>query len=651
MPLSRPLILFKALNQLGPGPLALNALYRLGVRSGHYRRLEDRALKYIESQKLPGRMQPLVKLPDRKDLLQVLGEDGKASLLAEAEEIMEGRVRLFGAEPVSLQLIPGVPLHHWTQYEVQPQLLAGKVSAFQDIKFLWEPVRFGWAYALGRAWHLSQDDGYAAAFWKYYEEFTAGSPACLGPHWMNGQEVALRMMALIWAGQVMEAAPSSTPERRAALLCSISQHAARLPHTLIYARSQNNNHLITEAAGLYTAGLALGNTAWRSLGWKWLNWALQRQISGYGEYIQHSSNYHRVMLQTALWVDSTRDMPWPHPTLQSLERAAHFLFSMLDPVTGHVPNLGANDGALILPLSSTPFADFRPTVQAAARAFLKTQMPSGPWNETALWLGLPPASRTYEPEHYLSDNLRGHESWGSLRASRFPSRLGHMDQLHLDLWWRGMNIACDAGSYLYNAPPPWDNPLVSTRVHNTVTVDGRDQMTRGGRFLALDWFPAYSRASVESNPTVLQKMIARHRGYPGLLHERSVTVRSGDRWLIEDSLTPRGSASHTYRLHWLLPDWELEARDQQQVTLRLNSPFGWITLTLAASEEGSRAESSSPRLTIVRAGELTHGRGEVQPWEGWVSPTYGVKIPALSIALEITSSRTVIFRTGFSFPT
>ena len=36
-----------------------------------------------------------------------------------------------------------------------------------------------------------------------------------------------------------------------------------------------------------------------------------------------------------------------------------------------------------------------------------------------------------------------------------------MDQLHLDLWWRGLNIAQDAGTYLYNADPPWDNPLVT----------------------------------------------------------------------------------------------------------------------------------------------------------------------------------------------
>ena len=83
------------------------------------------------------------------------------------------------------------------------------------------------------------------------------------------------------------------------------------------------------------------------------------------------------MLQSALWVHAIKDRDWPALTLQSLGRATHWLFSMLDPASGRTPNLGANDGALILHLALTPFSDFRPTVQAAARAFLRFQMTAG----------------------------------------------------------------------------------------------------------------------------------------------------------------------------------------------------------------------------------------------------------------------------------
>jgi hypothetical protein len=41
-PLSKLSIAFKALTQLGFQPVALNALYRFGLVTGHYRRVEKR---------------------------------------------------------------------------------------------------------------------------------------------------------------------------------------------------------------------------------------------------------------------------------------------------------------------------------------------------------------------------------------------------------------------------------------------------------------------------------------------------------------------------------------------------------------------------------------------------------------------------------
>ncbi len=267
-------------------------------------------------------------------MLQTLGKEGEEALLKEAGEIVKGKVRLFGGDAVPLQLTFKEPLRHWTEYELRPELLSPLYSPVADIKFLWEPARFGWAYTLGRAYYLSSrpprsgpSEAYAEAFWKYFERFTEGNPAYLGPHWMNGQEVAIRLMALVWAAQVFEEATASSAGRRALVAQSITEHARRIPPTLVYARSQNNNHLITEAAAMYTAGVTLDQRSWRDLGWRWLNHALQHQISSYGEYIQHSTNYHRLMLQSALWVDAMLRGPakprerWPSQTLEALTRA------------------------------------------------------------------------------------------------------------------------------------------------------------------------------------------------------------------------------------------------------------------------------------------------------------------------------------------
>ncbi len=642
-------VVTKALTQLGPEPVGLYAIYQLGVRSGHYRRLERKLLEDLQQ---PTTLHPLLKLPAREDVEKTLGAEGRARLLQEAGEIVGGKVRLFGGEPVPLKLTFGVPLQHWTEYETGRAQIPYEDAPVRDVKFIWEPARFSWALTLGRAYHISRDETYAEAFWRHFGEFCSGNPPYMGPHWMNGQEVAIRLMSLLWAAQLFEGAAASSEVRRAELVRSITEHASRIPPTLVYARSQNNNHLVMESSCLYAAGVALGHERWQRSGWALLNRAIQRQISSYGEYIQHSTNYHRLMLQAVLWVDvilrGRREL-WPRLSAEGLMRASHWLFSMIDPVSGCVPNLGANDGALILPLSDSAYEDFRPTVQAAACAFLRTGLPAGQWDELALWLGLSARQRTADSTAYMAEQLRGRDSWAYLRASRFPSRLSHMDQLHFDLWHSGQNIVQDPGTYLYNAEAPWDNPLVSTRVHNTITVDGEDQMRRGGRFLVLDWSPAFSKSVLESDERILGRMQAYHRGYRrlGIRHERIATVFADEHWEVKDKLVFSNPGEHTFRLHWLLADGEWTLRDREAwIELHVSPPHaGSFTVRV---KPDSRIAYSEVHTSLIRGGELLHGKGKPLPFEGWVSPTYGVKLPALSLSVELAASKSVTFVTEFA---
>ncbi|MDD2922973.1 MAG: heparinase II/III family protein [Anaerolineales bacterium] len=620
--------IFKIIAQLGLRQLSLYALYKLGLKTGHYKRTKAPA-----DLRLPP-FDALFDLPSRESLLQTLGEDGKEKLIQEAEEIVAGKFRMFGGELAEIKLTGDWLPAHWTDFET------GKIKLDGDIKLIWEPARFGWAFVLGRAYHIAQDHKYAETFWKYFEIFSASNPADVGAHWMNGQEVALRLIAFVWALRVFP----SAKEQKTRLVESIAHHASRVALTLAYARSQNNNHLVTESAALYTAGLLLKNRTWRALGWRRLNDALQSQISGYGEYIQHSVNYHRVMLQTALWINFIKRDVFPANTIQALSRSSHWLFSMLDTATGHTPNFGSNDGALILPLSVSDFRDYRPTVQAAARAFLKTNLPAGAWDEMSLWLNLPANERVINSEDYLIDNIHGKNSWAHLRASAFKSRLAHADQLHLDLWRRGLNIAQDAGTYMYNAEPPWDNPLTATRVHNTVTIDGQDQTTRAGKFMALDWVNAYSKNIIATDENILSCARAHYR-LRSVKHERTVAAYRDERWVIRDEMTVYKNQKRVFRLHWLLPDYEWKIENREfGFEIRLKSPQGWITLVV-----NSAPKTEAASFSLVRAGELIYGQRDVKPYEGWVSQTYGQKSPALSLAVEVESSHDVEFVSEFIF--
>jgi hypothetical protein len=458
--------------------------------------------------------------------------------------------------------------------------------------------------------------------------------------------VALRLIAYTFAAQVFMDANPTTTERMRKIGLAIAAHARRLPSTLPYARAQGNNHLLTEAAGLYMAGCALTEhpqaEEWRKLGLQVFAGAVLDQFTQQGEYVQHSTNYHRLALQVGLWMSAVtqrRGESLPSEVQERLGAGTRWLMKLIDPISGQTPNLGPNDGAYIFPFTTLPIGDFRPVLQAASRQFIGTAaFPPGEWDEMAIWFGdipdIPATTNTANDACSAPHRLEhpGIPSWCYLRTAAFHSRPGHADQLHLDLWVAGQNLAIDPGTYLYNAAYPWDNSLASAIVHNTLTVDGRDQMRRAGKFLWLRWAQAKVLDCREQGGRV-ENLRVEHNGYRdiGVTHLRNVEP-AADGWLVTDRLVSVGkkpaSGVHGARLHWLLPDLPWSVHDEADgISLRVECRYGTarVEIRCPAEVEGWR---------VAGAGELLAGSGKVLPFEGWFSPTYTVKLPALSLAVS-----------------
>jgi len=606
----------KSLYQLGPTKTGLYGLYQLGLHSGHTRRQTPSVLSGPVSAPTLG---PIVHFP-------IISPAQIDLTLAEADEIRRGKVRLFGAEPVPLNLEAGVSSQHWSELELTP--------SETDLKLIWEPGRLGWGITLARAYAFSGDTLYARDFWEKILHFLEIHPPNLGRQWQSAQEVAIRLMALVFCDRALATSRESTPERRERLWRAVAEHARRIPPTLPYARAQNNNHLLSEAAGLYTAGIYLGDhpeaLRWQHLGWRWLNWSFLNQIGEFGSYVQKSVNYHRLMLQVALYVDALRrdagEADWPDATYRHLAAATRWLWALTDPRTGKVPNLGANDGAYIFPLAAQPYDDYRPVVNAAAQAFLDQSIPEfEKQSEMAAWFDLEgqPAVEGRIPQAFDDLRVTGSEGRAFLRTATFTDRPNHADQLHADLWWRGVNVAPDAGTFSYNAAPPWDNALASTFVHNTLVLDRQEQMQRAGRFLWLDWAQAEVLAYEMDEDGQIIRLVGEHDGYRqlGMLHQRLLEATENG-WLVTDRVLPYGEANttpHHAEIRWMLPDWPWELTAPNQI--RLSGPTFSFTLTLSGVEH----------FALVRAGECVLGGIEPQPTWGWISPTYMVKQPALQV--------------------
>jgi hypothetical protein len=185
-------------------------------------------------------------------------------------------------------------------------------------------------------------------------------------------------------------------------------------------------------------------------------------------------------------------------------------------------------------------------------------------------------------------------------------------------------------------------------------IDGREQMTRAGRFLYLDRAQAKIISDESAEDGSWARIIARHDGYHsiGVIHQRIVTAFKDDRWIVEDFLQPAGGKAiltpHTFRLHWLLPDWGYKMEDAD-CRLGIESPEGVVSLIIK-TWAGRDFQPATCGIQLVRAGELLHGSGIISSTWGWVSPTYGEKIPALSFSTTVTGKLPVKFTSEWIFP-
>jgi len=421
---------------------------------------------------------------------------------------------------------------------------------FGDIKSVWEASRFDWIIAFTQ--RACQGD--AASLLKlntWLRDWIDNNPPYRGPNWKCGQEASIRVMHISMAALLLDQV--TTPEP--ALHTLIHAHLKRIAPTIDYAIAQDNNHGTSEAAALFIGGswLALhqkyqkeGKT-WQHTGRRWLENRAGRLIAQDGSFSQYSVNYHRVMLDTFSMVEVWRrhlDLPCFSPLLYTrLSRAAEWLYNFTQPETGDTPNLGANDGARLLPLTDTDYRDYRPSVQLSMVLFngCCAYPDNGTWHLPVQWLNIESPSQISGPKLksiQFDDGgysiLRKNSAFALLRYPRFRFRPSQADALHVDFWLNGENLLRDGGTYSYSTSEANIRYFGGITSHNTIQFDDRDQMPQLSRFLLGEWLKSENVLPV----TAEGEQIIAGAGYTdcqGVTHHRTV-ILTGERLKVEDRI-------------------------------------------------------------------------------------------------------------------
>lgn len=539
------IVLLQTIFKLGLGNVAYVAWYRFSLKSG-LRKHRFQQRNFVVNGDFFSVAKPRLDYP----------EEWKSKLLSEADMIIDGRLPYYSyhweqvGSPPDWSLNPFNDAHypdvqkHWTEL---PDFHPG----VGDIKNVWEASRFGWVVTLARAYAVTGDEKYRNTLNTWLADWVSKNPLNTGPHWKCGQEASIRLFNLINAAFILIQHTQPTPSMVEFVQASLE----RIGKNIRYAIAQDNNHGTSEAAGLLVGGWWLQSAdlkksdkgrKYAAQGRRWLENRVKKLIASSGSFSQHSMTYHRVALDTLCFAEFWRKT-WNEPSFSehfySKARAAtDWLYQVTDQVSGDTPNLGSNDGALLLNAHGCDYRDFRPSLQLASKLFFEANwLEDSGHNEPLYWFnqlskkGIQnPPKKKFSCHGYAT--IHGDETWALIKWPWYTFRPSHNDALHIDIWHKGKNIICDSGTYSYNPGVDSKIDLKSVHYHNTVSFDNREQMPKLSRFLLANWLRPESEGFHKSQTGQGVSWMGSYIDSFGNRHLREV-IKEGHQWIIRDTLS------------------------------------------------------------------------------------------------------------------
>jgi asparagine synthase (glutamine-hydrolysing) len=561
--------------------------------------------------------------------------------------------------------------HHWVEYgkvdwhrhpvegrrwprDHSSKLLL-KLSEYGDIKLVWEVGRFTWVLDLVRAWLVSKDDSHIDFLFELIDDFVLNNPLYIGPQWTSEQEVAIRALMLVYVQEVLRDHQILTENRLLKLHTLLEFHGIYLSQNLHYAeRAIRNNHLIYGALGLFVISSAL---PWHKKAPQWherskliLMEAAKEQWFSDGGYVQPSHNYHRSAWHGMLWARMVALKLGESDLVacidSNLQSSLHLFFSQINSSNGRLPNWGPNDGALIGSWTECDYSDFRPLVQTLSLISRGSGVfEQGAWDEEAFWfLGYSESKSDIKVPDRLSLSHFDRQglvvirqcdtSFTVMRSGDYLSRYGQQaDQLHVDIWSGGRNIAADAGSYNYNRSAQVHNWFRGTLGHNTVIIAESDQMVPHRTFKYLNWSKGFSKELYFDNSH--SAVLGVHQGYrrlPGQWCHARVITYINETLVILDRLWPLESTdSNTkLRLHW---QFDLNIKGLKE------SP-GIVDVDCETHELVLLCSNKTAKFSALK--------GSLKPFDGWISRYYNSKMPVQAMSYSTQSNNETWFVSAVS---
>jgi len=491
---------------------------------------------------------------------------------------------------------------HWTE-------IPDMSKEAGDIKYVWEKSRFSYLYDIIRYdYHFNQNC--ADMVFGDILSWIEANPINCGPNYRCSQEMSLRVLNWTFALYYYRNSSALTESLFDKIQFAIYWHLHHIYNNIQFSRiAVRNNHAITETLTLYIGGMLYPNmpgaAQWKEKGKKWFEQEICYQVYEDGTFLQFSMNYHRIVAQLLTWAITIADVNKERFVDEVYKRAKRtfiFLRTCMVDENGHLPNYGANDGALFFKLSNADYRDYRPQLQALA-AVIGTEAMFTQHNEDSLWYGVyENARKTYKPAlgmHTFAQGgyyiIREQDTLTFIKCGGYKDRPSQADNLHLDIWYKGDNILVDAGSYKYNTDDNTLKYFMGTASHNTVMVNGQDQMMKGGRFIWYYWSTLVKASLTEDNEKYTFKgTIGAFAHVQKDINHTRIIIKSKNspHWQILDEVTPLPAQAKIEQLWHSLPSNKGQLTITPTTTVKQSTKEGQYS-----SKYGTKTASKTTILT------------------------------------------------------
>lgn len=523
-----------------------------------------------------------------------------------------------------------------------------------DVKVPWELSRCHHLLWLGEAYLLTKDEKYAKEVVDQLEWWIDENPLMYSINWTCTMDVAIRAVNWMYAINMISASTALNEVTLKRINGGMFEHGWFIFRNLEKWYPYSANHYAANITGLLYLSQLFNET---KEGEKWWQYALKEyflevrfQVLPSGAHFERSISYHRLM---------TELFAYPYLMLQrvkeqiplDIQLRVESMFDFTDHYTKHngmAPQLGDNDDGRLLPFVKRDFRVHDYLLSIGYSGFGKHYESLSTDKmvlDTFFLLPEKNVIKESNPQNASVSVIKDHRDAGfvilkkadlylffsNTSLSCYPDlhrkMLGthtHADGLSFELSVGKQDFVIDPGSYVYTSSAVERNNFRSTGKHNTLTIDGQDQVgLLDTNLFSVLGFNEVGKMEIKENEVEIYVSGTRKWKLPSdlnALHTRKIKLKSETEIEVLDEI--HCDSEHNYVWHlYLAPAISPEIIANDTMVLR-GSNNSVLNVCFSSS--------NNFLLEIV---------------DCEISPSYGVLISSKSIRISMQASSNFSFFT------